>query len=108
MQIERHCHREKGMSCLLHLPFRWCPFSVFLFFPFPFPNLSPLPKPEKRHQPEPTPSSRKVRGSSGMRLCHARAHVTSLPNVLRAQWAVGGLSARQKGLAAKWGRSQPS
>lgn len=32
----------------------------------------------------------------------------SSPNVLCAQWAVGGLSARQKGLAAERGESQPS
>lgn len=104
MQIERHCHREKGMSCLLHLPFRWCPFRVFSSSFFP--NLSLFLKPEKRHRPEPTLSLRKVRDPNG--ICRMRVRVTSLPNVLRAQWAVGGLSARQKGLAAKWGRSQPS
>lgn len=31
-----------------------------------------------------------------------------IPQVSCAQWAVGGLSARQKGLASEWGKSQPS
>ncbi len=40
VQIERQCHREKEMSCLLHLPFRLLPFIAFLI-------LSLLFKPER-------------------------------------------------------------
>lgn len=35
-------------------------------------------------------------------------HAGPVLQVSCAQWAVGGLSARQKGLASEWGKSQPS
>lgn len=40
--------------------------------------------------------------------CVSVFYPNPVPLVSCAQWAVGGLSARQKGLASEWGKSQPS
>lgn len=104
MQIERQCHREKEMSCLLHLPFRLLPFTAFLSFPF-YPNLKEMIS--HIHL------LLYMKSMTTDRTCQMRQYISmrvydSSPNVLHAQWAVGGLSARQKGSAAEWGESQAS
>lgn len=55
-QIERQCHREKGMSPRLHLPFRLLPFIAF-------PSLCLLFKPERNHQSHSPPPLHEVNGS---------------------------------------------
>lgn len=102
VQIERQCHMEKEMSCLLQGPFKLLPFTallnVFLY-------------PDQKHSVTSTfilstvsdewqyPSGRSAQFSG---VDH------SSPNILRAQWAAGGLSARQKGSATEWVESQAS
>ena len=53
VQIERQCHREKEMSCLLHLPFRLLPFIASL-------SLSLLFKPERNDQSHSPPTLHEV------------------------------------------------
>lgn len=95
------------MSCLLHLPFRLLP---ILSLPHAFPFYSNLKEMISHialllYMKAVTNMTRQM-GSGTVHL-DARKYDFS-PNVLRAQWAVGGLSARQKGSAAERGESQAS
>ena len=92
------------MSCLLHLPFRLLPFIAFLSFLFHSNLREMISHIHLAFDVKSTTTDRTRRTHQ-----YISVHVyDSSPNVLRAQWAVGGLSARQKGSAAEWGESQAS